>query len=148
MLITGAQYAEIDKVRNRSTLASNLRRLRKAAGLSQYALAEKSGVSRPTIANIETDQYSTTALSTLASLAAALGCSISDLAEPAGGTDPARARVERFLASDWGRVAKPTESEIAWLRSLPEISWLGSEPTDETFYHLLGALRARGGGQQ
>jgi|tagenome__1003787_1003787.scaffolds.fasta_scaffold18867135_1 transcriptional regulator with XRE-family HTH domain len=34
-------------------ISRNLRVLRKARGLSQVALAEQSGISRPTIANIE-----------------------------------------------------------------------------------------------
>ena len=62
---------------------SNLAQVRKARGLSQRALAEKAGVSRVTIARIETDKISPT-LRTFEQLAAALDVPVSELIERAG----------------------------------------------------------------
>jgi XRE family transcriptional regulator, regulator of sulfur utilization len=60
-------------------LAVSLRKIRKLRGISQRMLAEMSGVSRPTIANIERRVYSTTQLATVYALAAALRVPVSDL---------------------------------------------------------------------
>lgn len=137
-------FATVDNVskRPRPELAAALRAARKKVGLSQYQLADKAGLSRQTIAAIETGIPTTVKLSTLRALAAALGVPVETLAEPAQSA-AAAPYVARFLQSDWAKVAKPTSGEIEWLQSLPTLTWLGDEPTDETFYHMLEALRAR-----
>ena len=60
-----------------------LAELRKAKGFSQEKLAALSGVSRVTIARLETGKTSTT-LQTLERIAAALGVTVSVLLEKAG----------------------------------------------------------------
>ncbi|MGL3198811.1 MULTISPECIES: helix-turn-helix domain-containing protein [Curtobacterium] len=59
-------------------VGANLRRLRSGAGLSQAALAERSGVSRRTIINLEAGDANV-GLTTLDQLAGALGSSFTDL---------------------------------------------------------------------
>jgi transcriptional regulator with XRE-family HTH domain len=61
-----------------------LAEIRKAHGLSQYALSELSGVSRVTIARIESGTYNPT-LQTLEALAAALGVSVGELIDRKAG---------------------------------------------------------------
>lgn len=122
------------------TLAEVLKEARERTGLSQYDLEDKSGVSRATIANIERGETGDVKLSTLDRLAGALGIGIRDLI-PCGVT-PIAPLIDKFLASDYGQDARPTEDEIAWLRALAPIEWLGGEPTEKTIDRLLDALRS------
>jgi len=62
-------------------LAANLKRLREEAGLSQKALAEASGVPRPTIAHLESGQANPT-LSVALKVASALGVNMDGLVDP------------------------------------------------------------------
>lgn len=55
-----------------------IRKLRKAAGLTQAQLAEKVGVAQATVADWESDEYRPRA-SILPALATALGCTVNDL---------------------------------------------------------------------
>lgn len=61
-----------------TTLAENLERARRTAGMSQTELAEKSGVYRKTISKIELGQSQGSG-KTLFRLAAALGITMEDL---------------------------------------------------------------------
>jgi len=63
-------------------LSANIKRLREDAGLSQKALAEISGVPRPTIAHLESGQANPT-LTVALKVAAALGVGVDNLVEPA-----------------------------------------------------------------
>ena len=56
-----------------------VRLLRNESELTQHALAEKSGVSRATIARMEGDKDYSPSADTLKKLAAALGCTIDEL---------------------------------------------------------------------
>ena len=70
---------------NRKGVASiRLAEIRKSRGLSQYALAELSGISRVTIARIETGKVNPT-LQTLEQLAAALGVTVGELVDRKAG---------------------------------------------------------------
>ena len=62
-----------------ASIGENLRRLRKAAGLSQPQLAELTGVSQQLISQIETGKNATT--KELAAFATALGVSIYEIDE-------------------------------------------------------------------
>jgi transcriptional regulator with XRE-family HTH domain len=62
-------------------LAGNIKRLREQAGLSQKALAEQSGVPRPTIAHLESGQANPT-LSVVLKVAGSLGVSVDGLVDP------------------------------------------------------------------
>lgn len=65
-----------------ATVAQRLAALRKAQGLSFDALAQKAGVAKGTLVQIE-GQRGNPAISTLCRLAAALGVSVADLVAPA-----------------------------------------------------------------
>ena len=56
----------------------DIRRIRKERGFSQVALAKKSGVSRPTISNLENNPDAITTTDTLQKIAVALGVKVSD----------------------------------------------------------------------
>ena len=62
-------------------LAGNIKRLRELCGLSQKALAEQSGVPRPTIAHLESGQANPT-LSVVLKVAASLGVTVDGLVDP------------------------------------------------------------------
>lgn len=123
-------------------IGRNLRRLRDERGFSQYTLADASGVSRQTIAHIELGQ-TIPRVDTLQELAATLHVDIHDLLigrEMKQG--PIRSLVESFLASPYAKLAKITDDEIEWLRSLPSIDWMGAAPTEQTIYQLLITYRS------
>lgn len=61
---------------------TNLETIRKKAGLTQEALAEKSGISRTTIGKIERGSVKWTRSDVLKQLANALNCTIADLLCP------------------------------------------------------------------
>ena len=56
----------------------DIRRIRKEKGISQEELAEKSGVSRPTISNLENNPDAITTTDTLQQIAVALDVKVSD----------------------------------------------------------------------
>ena len=57
----------------------DIKRIRKEKGISQEELAEKSGVSRPTISNLENNPDAVTTTDTLQKIALALDVKVSDL---------------------------------------------------------------------
>lgn len=63
-------------------LSANIKRLREEAGLSQKALAEQSGVPRPTIAHLESGQANPT-LTVALKVASSLGVGVDELVQPA-----------------------------------------------------------------
>jgi Zn-dependent peptidase ImmA (M78 family)/DNA-binding XRE family transcriptional regulator len=81
-----------------TSLAANLRRLREGAGLSQEALADRAGLSRVALGNIES-RKSMPQASTLYSLADALGISAQELLRPAPVLTQVRFRSTRALKS-------------------------------------------------
>lgn len=60
----------------------DIKRIRKEKGISQEELAEKSGVSRPTISNLENNPDVVTTTDTLQKIALALDVKVSDLLSP------------------------------------------------------------------
>jgi transcriptional regulator with XRE-family HTH domain len=62
-----------------SSLAQNLRSLRAGKSFTQEQLAERSGLTQPTISQLETGQRTSTTLATLQQLADGLECSVEDL---------------------------------------------------------------------
>jgi transcriptional regulator with XRE-family HTH domain len=81
-------------------VSHNVRRLRQAAGLSQAALAEHSGVSRRMLVAIEAGDNNVS-LTTLDRVAQALDVAFSDLIQPGENRDPSRI------------------NELAWVGTLP-----------------------------
>lgn len=94
------------------TIGKNIREARSALGWKQSELAERSGLSRPTVAKIESYNAKNVPSSTLHTIAAALGVPTFMLmlgrddwktlvaVVLAGGPDSPRGRIERYLRSD------------------------------------------------
>lgn len=94
-------------------VAANVRRLRQAAGSSQQALAERAGVSRRMLVNIEKGDVNVS-LGTLDRLADALGVLFYALVQPPDSEDSAR---------------------------IDEVAWVGQSPTSRA--RLLASKPAR-----
>ena len=141
-LLNNAKLPNMASIQNkRPGLAGALIKARRAQGFTQYELASRSGVSRPTIANIERGTHTEIQMSTAEDLARALSIPVSQLSTKVCDTLSPSQMVEEFMESDWAKVTEPTEEEIDWLRSLPKIKWLGERPTPKTFHLLIEALR-------
>ena len=65
----------MDKVQERMRIGQRIAELRHQRGMTQYELAERTGILRPHISRIEQGRYSV-GLDTLAAIAEALGCTI------------------------------------------------------------------------
>ncbi len=123
-------------------LAGNLKRLREEAGLSQKALAEHSGVPRPTIAHLESGQANPT-LSVVLKVAAALGVSVDGLVDP--GEAPVvvlspralptkrTSRIRRVQVLSAGIIRDP-EIERITLKAGGRISILGSSSAPQVVF--------------
>lgn len=133
-------------VHSASQFGKALRILRDRCGVTQDDLASLSGVSRMTIAKIETGQTGTVRLDTAASLAGALGVGIDEIAglAPVDNNDAIR----EFLGSPWCAILQPALSseEEQWLRGLRFMPWEGEKPNPESWYHLVLARRSAGSG--
>ncbi len=119
----------------------NLRLLRKRAGLSQYGLADKSGVSRVTITRLENGRSASPDAGTVEALATGLGCAQEDLWRGPVGFSPAADAIEAYVKSDIARVEPPTLQDLEWLRGLPAVVWVGFPPLPAVIYHLIRARR-------
>ena len=62
-----------------STLATNIKKLRKKSGLSQDKLSKLAGLTLHTIAKIESEATLDPRVETVKKIASALGCSIDEL---------------------------------------------------------------------
>jgi transcriptional regulator with XRE-family HTH domain len=93
------------------SLTSTLRRARRAGGLSQAALAAKSGAGRVTIARLEGSAAQDVRLGTLERLCDALGLELSAL--PRGALAAAETRVERERARAHGLDARRRHAALA-----------------------------------
>ncbi len=126
-----------------SIVGANVRRLRKAAKLTQTALANKAGLHLNTINFIELARIDTLKLDTLEAIAHALEVDVSELTKHVG-VSPAEPIVRAFLESPWAKVARVTEDEERWLLSIPSLQWLGSRIDEEAVYQILLARRRSG----
>ena len=131
-------------------VSGNLRRLRQAAGLSQVALAEASGISRRMIVALEGGDANIS-LSSLDKLAAAMGVGFVDLVR-----DPARAPSAEINEVTWrgespqsaavllGSAPATTEAQM-WLWSLGAGERYEAEPDPAGWHEMIfvteGTLR-------
>lgn len=127
-----------------TVLGDNIRRCRKALGLTQEALATEAGVGRATISRIESqaEEWGPD-LSTIDALAGALKVSRADLLRaPVEG--PVAAMLPAYKASKFGADLEPPldEDEEARLRQLGSLMWLGLEPTLESIHRIVLSFRA------
>jgi len=137
----------MDEALFRTDLGKRLRRARVAAGLTQQTLANRSGVSRPSIANIESGRQGTD-VSVLLRLADTCGVSVGYLAdhEPGPTVDTLEA-IERIRAyCAWSRrthCAGSGDSIEALLTDDRPAVWL-TEASERTG-HILGCDCSRCG---
>ena len=120
-----------------SALANNLRRLRRAAGLTQEELGRMAKLDRATIAAIERDRYKSTETTTVEALAKGLGVSPAELLLEPVGQASGESFMEEFLASPWSKALEIKQDEIQWIRTLPKITWAGTRPTPEVLAKLI-----------
>ena len=90
---------------------ARLKELREAAGLTQVDLAERSGVPKPSIANLEQGRRKP-ALETAQKLATALGVSCEAFNEPAESDEPAPRGRPRKASTD-APAGEPPASDAA-----------------------------------
>lgn len=128
-----------------SHVAGNVRRLRQERGLSQSALAERSGISRRMIVAIESDEANVS-LSSLDRLAAALGVSLAEAVRPPDAPDSRRIEAVAWRGLDaesrgvlLGAAPGARETEL-WLWSLGEGERYPSEAGSEGWHEMLLVL--------
>lgn len=124
--------------RQQTHIAMALRKARHASGMSQEELAERAGLSRFTIAGIETSRHRNVTTETLVKIAKALNITPQDLLNP---EDSGLAKlVEEFMDTQIGRDLALTPDQKKWLSTL-----LGAWPplplTHLCLLHLAEAIR-------
>lgn len=107
------------------TFASNLRRLRTAAGLTQDALATAAGMSRPTISDYERGAADNVELKTIALLAVVLGCTPVDLLRELPAGVVAAEDVRKEYVDRYGKADARSDEFIEWTRTFTPTFWLG-----------------------
>lgn len=124
------------------TFGQRLKQARKESGLTQKALAAKSGIAQPTISEMESDKYQGSAFA--AQLAAALGVNALWLANERGGKHEKNIPDASISAPNSGVIVKSpgehrntmglsnTEPSLAILGQVPLISWDEARNWDPT----------------
>lgn len=115
-----------------------LKTLREFAGLSQHALAAKSGVSRATIAALELGRYQGALARTLDKLASALGVPLTQLNDNLTTIDVA---LHKFESSPWFTAVAVSEPERDWLARTGAQVWDGVATSNQAFAELLAWRR-------
>lgn len=131
-----------------STLGKNLLRLRKRAGMSQRALAERSGVHFTAIARLESGARQSADNSTTERLSRALGVRMRELVEPENGGRVTSEQLEAAIAellsdATLMQLVQPADEDLRWLRSVTGAFWLDCPPSGETVALLIQAHRKR-----
>jgi putative transcriptional regulator len=122
---------------NPGALGANVRRLRTDRGWSQVELAQRSGLSRSTIVAVELGKYKSADMSTAEKIAAAFEVHLQDVAEIHLESGPSGELVDEFLASPWAQAVGPSDDEIEWARSLPQVIWHGARPGPEALAKII-----------
>ena len=123
-------------------VAGNLKRLRAAAGLSQQALATRSGISRRMIAGVETGEANIS-LSSLDKIAAALHVGFVDLVRDPDTTSPGEISAVTWRGSDPSSLAvllgsAPARQEAQmWIWSLAAGETYRAEPDPEGWHEMI-----------
>lgn len=129
-------------------VAGNLRRLRRAAGFSQEALAEASGVSRRMLVNIERGDANVS-LATLDRIAAALNVLFVDLVRDADGAG--RSRIQALAWAGAGPESRgtllagapATHAAELWIWSLGAGDRYVSEPDGDGWHDMIYVIEGR-----
>lgn len=127
-----------------SLFGQNLLRLRIALGMSQEALSERTGVSRSTIARIETGAVAGPSPGVSEVLARALGVKEGDLYDDRAETPGLEEALAAFASSPWAGTLRPPlcEVDLDHLRKLSGSIWIGMRPNPEALYHIVLAHRS------
>ena len=96
------------------TLGEQLRRAREQQGLSLYALAQQSGVTRSLIWKLEQGQVNDPRPETVSKVAQALGLSLTDLYTEAGYANVEQLpTLRRYLRAKYGHLPAAKRNEVA-----------------------------------
>lgn len=143
----GAPAVDLSASKKTSSEGAAVRRVREALGWSQDELARRAGISRPTIARIESGATDWLTPGTLESIASAVGLTADEIR---GGhpqfADPLEA-VDAYLKSPFAQIDQPDDPELQWLRGLPPYVWAGQGKPDPRAvskileFHRLGKKR-------
>jgi transcriptional regulator with XRE-family HTH domain len=109
--------------------------------MTQERLADLSGVSRGTIALLETGKLKTTTIETLMKLAGGLKVPLTELTRTKREEAAAAEFVKVFLDSGLATASELTTDDLEWLKGLTRLSWGGRKPTAETFFFMLQGWR-------
>lgn len=144
-----SKLSGVSKPKNKTSAeGAIIARAREALGLTQKQLAKLAGVSRPTIARIETGSTEWMRPDLLDKVAPVLGLTTADIkAGRVQFADPVAALAD-YMASPFAQIDQPTGEEQAWLRAMPPYVWAGmARPSPKTI-SLLIAFRRSGKGAQ
>jgi transcriptional regulator with XRE-family HTH domain len=127
--------------RNLPHIAKALRRAREAAGFSQHLLAERSGVSRPTIAAIEMGSPRNVKSETIVKLARALSVGTSELLgwDDEHGDDY-DLYITAFVRSELALPLRIDATDVEYLRALCH-AWPQGRPSHASMTLLLAAIK-------
>lgn len=124
-------------------VGANVQRLRKAMqpSMSQYSLADASGVSRSSIADLERGRYPSVDIETLQRLAPALGVTINELVDPRGSWVSSQSALDVFMSSAYAESMAPTDREKQMIRLMPDSIWWQMDVTAEAVADILMTIR-------
>lgn len=123
-----------------SVQGCNLARLRNLRGMSQRELAKASGVHAVQIANLERGAAQEMTRDNLERLATALGVGVPEITELKVEIIEAPA-IDAYLRSDYAKDDRPTDEEVALLKSRAPAVFFGLDENSKAISALLAALR-------
>lgn len=119
----------------------NLRRIRANKNMTQEELAEKTGLSRIGIAQLESGKTNTVKMTTVEILAIGLDVGIMELLTDVSETNRWEDSLKVFIDSELAKSAKITDNEIKFLLSIPKNIWKDKKPSNATFYEFIQGYR-------
>lgn len=132
--------------RHIGALGANIEKLRLQLDLTQEQLAERSGVSRQTIIDLETGVREGARLDTMVKLGNFFHMKPSDMMVPVpDDVASAKSMLDSFSGSPFAAVLQPPPQpeELKWIESLPAIVFFTLRPSHQTIQHLILGYRAR-----
>jgi len=96
----------------REVIGSNVKRYRKAAGLTQPALGQLCGLHKNTILNIEKGGTESVQLESLEAIARALRIDVDELFRAPVSEGDLPELVNRYRSSPWAQIDKPSDDEL------------------------------------
>lgn len=127
-----------------SPIGRAIARFRNARGWSQERLAEIAGISRVTIARLETGARQDGTPETLRAVARALEVPLSAVMGEEVGVQKIDDLLKQFRSSAWSQTMRPppSDGELESIRDLGDAVWTKMPASDEAIYHLILALRS------